>query len=295
MAGLAAAVALAAGGTAAVATGTASHAQARPAVQANSPKQVARARAALTRYLSQTNPTVDLIGETGLRPATPNLSAGPTSAQQSTSFNWSGYADTSTTTGEFTAVSATWQEPYTLCTPEQRLASFWVGLDGYTNSTVEQDGTLAYCFEGHAYYFSWWEMYPAGTVEVGPTVQPGDLISASVTRSGTSYTLALTDYNSPSNSFSTTQTCAAETCLDTSAEWIAERPEYPIGIAPLTYFSNFTMSRASQTSDSDTGSIAAGPDATRITMIDATSSYALAVPSALSRGTEFTVRWLNSY
>jgi hypothetical protein len=297
MAGLAAAVALAAGGMAAVATSNASHVTARPAAQASTPKQVARARAALTRYLSQSNPTINLTGQAGLKPATPNLSAGPMGNDLLGSFNWSGYADSSGTTGEFTAVSATWREPYTLCTPEQRLASFWVGLDGLSMSdpTVEQDGTLAYCFEGHAYYFSWWEMYPAGTVEVGPTVQPGDLISASVTRSGTSYTLALTDYNSPSNSFSTVQTCALETCLDTSAEWIAERPEYPIGIAPLTYFSDLSMSRASQTSGGDTGSIAAGPDPERITMIDATSSYALAVASGLSRGSAFTARWLNSY
>jgi peptidase A4-like protein len=295
MIGLAAAVALAAGGTAAVAAGTTSHGSSRPAAARESGSgQAARARASLVRYLSQTGPFVDLTTKDGMKPATPNLSAGPTGTAQDASFNWSGYADTSSTANTFTAVSATWQEPVTLCTPEQRLASFWVGLDGYANGTVEQDGTLAYCFEGKAYYYTWWEMFPAGTVEVGATLRPGDLIHASVTRTGTSYTLAVTDYNDPSDSFSTSQTCTV--CTNTSAEWIAERPEFPIGITPLTYFSDWGVSRASQTSDSVTGSIAAGPDATRITMIDATSTYPLAIASGLSRGgSAFTAHWLNSY
>jgi hypothetical protein len=295
MVGLAAAIALAAGGTAAVAAGTTSHGSSRPAAARESGSgQAARARASLVRFLRESKPSVDLTAKDGLKPATPNLSAGPAGTDQDASFNWSGYADTSSTANTFTAVSATWREPYTFCTPEQRWASFWVGLDGYTNGTVEQDGTVAYCFEGRAYYFTWWEMFPTGTVEVGPTLQPGDLISASVTRTGTSYTLAVTDYNDPSDSFSTVQTCSV--CENTSAEWIAERPEFPIGITPLTYFSDWGVSRASQTSDSVTGSIAAGPDPTRITMIDATSTYSLAIASGLSRGgSAFSAHWLNSY
>src|ERR1700685_3801005 len=130
-------------------------------------------------------------------------------------------------------------------------------------STVTPKGpsrrALAYWCEGKEYYYTWWEMFPAGTVEVGATLRPGDLIHASVTRTGTSYTLAVTDYNDPSDSFSTSHTCTV--CTNTSAEWIAERPEFPIGITPLTYFSDWGVSRASQTSDSVTGSIAAGPDA----------------------------------
>lgn len=45
-----------------------------------------------------------------------------------------------------------------------------MGLDGFDNQTVEQDGTLAYCFEGAAYYFTWWEMFPGGSVTVGSSV-----------------------------------------------------------------------------------------------------------------------------
>jgi len=109
------------------------------------------------------------------------------------SYNWAGYANVSTTAGAFTKVSGAWGVPAVTCTSEDRITSEWVGLDGFSTDTVEQDGTSSQCFEGVALYYSWYEMYPAGTVEVGTTVAPGDSISASVTRSGTSYTLKLTD------------------------------------------------------------------------------------------------------
>ena len=297
MVGVAAAVALAAGGATAVATSAASHVSSRPAARVSGSyqaEQAARARASLLRYLSQSRPLADVIGaSSGLKPSNPDLHAGATGNAGVGSFNWSGYADYGSP-GTFTGISASWREPLTLCTSEQRLAAFWVGLDGYNNSTVEQDGTLAYCFEGAAYYYTWWEMYPAGSVAVGSTVRPGDLITASVTRSGTSYTLSLTDYNSPADSFSTVQTCS--TCQNSSAEWIAERPAFPIGITPLSYFSDWSVTNAWQSEGGPRESISAGPNPTGIIMVDATDTYPLAVVSGLSRaGTTFTAHWLNSY
>ena len=52
-------------------------------------------------------------------------------------------------------------------------------------------------------------MYPAGTVEVGKALRPGDEITAKVPRGGTTYTLALTDATHPANGFSVTQNCTA--------------------------------------------------------------------------------------
>lgn len=66
--------------------------------------------------------------------------------------------------------------PALTCTAEDRVTSEWVGLDGATDTTVEQDGTASQCFEGTALYYSWYEMYPAGTVEVGMSVAAGDTI-----------------------------------------------------------------------------------------------------------------------
>ena len=133
------------------------------------------------------------------------------------------------------------------CTAEDRITSDWVGLDGFSSSTVEQDGTVSQCFEGRAVYYSWYEMYPAGTIAVGTTVAAGDKIKASVSRSGSAYTLALTDSTRGANSFTKHATCATTTCPDTSAEWIAERPAYSIGIAPEAQFATVPFSAASET------------------------------------------------
>jgi len=297
VAGLAAALALAAGGTAAVAVGTASHATAGPA--AHSSALAVEAKASLLRYLSKNTawnfPTPG-HGPRGVTPSTTNASAGAKGTGEIGSYNWSGYADSTTTAGAFTSVSGSWAEPATFCSAEQRLTAFWVGLDGFSNQTVEQDGTLAYCFQGAAYYYSWWEMYPGASVTVGSTVRPGDLISASVTRSGSSYTLSLTDHTTPGNSFSTVQTCDTSTCLDQSAEWIAERPAFPIGITPLSTFTPWPLFAGQQTANGIKGTIGSGPGATAIQMVDATDTYQLDNVSGLKLGgTSFSASWLNSY
>lgn len=293
--GFVAAAALAAGGTAAVAAASGGGVSANGATVHRS-ASTAQARAALVRYLSMSKPLANVASGGGLKPGSPDSTAGSRGSAQVGSYNWSGYADTASS-GTFTAVSAAWRQPATICSPEQRLTATWVGLDGFTDSTVEQDGTLAYCFEGQATYYTWWEMYPGGTVTVGSAVRPGDLIKASVTESGGNYTLSVRDASRPSNSFSTVQACApAGSCQDSSAEWIAERPAFSIGIAPLSVFTPWLVSSATQTANGTKGSIGSGPGTTEITMVDATDTYALDNISGLRfGGTSFSARWLNSY
>jgi Peptidase A4 family len=292
--GSVAALAMAVAGAAAVSLAAAGHPAghaARPAHVATASKAElsAKARIALTRLLREGyKPGAQLV-----RPGGADLKAGASGTTTVGSYNWSGYADVSKP-GAFTAVSATWSQPATVCSPEQELTAYWVGLDGYNDETVEQDGTLAYCFEGVASYYTWWEMYPGASVTVGSTVQPGDVITASVKRSGTSYTLSLTDFNNPANSFSTVQSCT--TCENDSAEWIAERPAFPIGITPLTFFRTWNPTGAVQTSDGVRGTIGRGPSPTQIEMFDATATYQLdSVSGLLARGSSFVAHWLNSY
>ena len=96
-----------------------------------------------------------------------------------TSTNWSGYADTGSS---FSDVSASWTEPGATCSSRTTsLAAFWVGIDGYSSDSVEQDGTLIECYDRTAYQFTWWEMYPTNDVQVvGETAAAGDAITASV-------------------------------------------------------------------------------------------------------------------
>jgi hypothetical protein len=206
------------------------------------------------------------------------------------STNWSGYADTGS---GFSSVSATWREPTPSCSGSTTaLAAFWVGIDGYSSSSVEQDGTLIECYGGSTYQFSWWEIYPVNSVQVvGQSVAAGDAITATVTRSGTSYKLTVTDSTHSANSFSTTQTYSG--AANSSAEWIAEAPSGSTGVYPLAKFSTWTDANSKVTAGSTSGVISSFPD-DEITMI--TSSGATeAQPSALnSAGNSFNVTWERS-
>jgi hypothetical protein len=229
---------------------------------------------------------------TMLRVSTPQTEVRGVSQVEST--NWSGYADTGS---GFSQVAGSWTEPSVSCgssrgRSSESLAAFWVGIDGYSSDTVEQDGTLIECYEGTAYQYSWWEMYPTNDIQVvGESVAAGDSITASVVRSGTSYTLKVTDSTHTANSFSTVQSCSD--CANSSAEWIAEAPSGSSGIYPLADFGSWTESGATVTEGSTSGVISSFTD-DEITMVD-NSGLVKAQPGALNgSGNGFSVTWERS-
>jgi hypothetical protein len=203
--------------------------------------------------------------------------------------NWSGYADTGS---NYSTVTGNWTEPSVSCTSTTSLAAFWVGIDGFSSGSVEQDGTLAECFGGTAYYYTWWEMYPSNAIQVvGDTLRPGDHISASVVRSGTSYKLKVTDSTRSGDSFTTTHSCSG--CANSSAEWIAEAPSGSNGIYPLPNFHSWSETGATVKSGSKTGVISTFSD-DEITMVDSAGRVE-AQPGALyATGKGFTVTWKRS-
>jgi hypothetical protein len=206
------------------------------------------------------------------------------------STNWSGYADTGSS---FSKVSARWTEPSATCSSSsEQLAAFWVGIDGYSSSSVEQDGTLIECYQRVAYQYTWWEMYPTNAIQVvGQTLAAGDAITSTVTRSGTNYTLTVTDSTHTANSFTKTETCSS--CANTSAEWIAEAPSSSSSVYPLADFRSWTASNASVTEGSTSGTISSFTD-DEITMIDS-SGQTKALPGSLnSGGNSFPVTWERS-
>jgi len=252
---------------------------------------LAAARAAFVQELRKPDTAIFTNGT-----PTPNGHNGTTDAD---SYNWAGYADVSTTDGTFTKVSGSWTVPRVTCsTLEDSITSEWVGLDGFSDSTVEQVGTSSQCFEGSDLYYSWYEMYPAGVVEVGRFSDAGDGISASVTSSGSSFTLKLTDTQTNVNSFTQTGSCPTSTCLDTSAEWIAERPAYATtGIVPEAQFANpISFSSASETANGKTSTISGYSGTTYdLTSVDSTGTYRIVQTTGLSGGNAFGNIWRNSY
>jgi Peptidase A4 family len=220
----------------------------------------------------------------------PMVPAGPTGSGSVSSTNWSGYAATGSA---FSDVKGSWVAPTATCpSASASYSSFWVGIDGYTSSTVEQLGTSADCRgKNNPHYYAWYEMYPANPVNLSLSIEPGDTISAQVLRSGTSYTLSLTD--SRSGSFSIKKTLAG--AADSSAEWIAEAPEIcsiTCSIAPLADFGIGHFSKASATDSTATGSISAFPHAE---IVMKSGSVVKAQPSALSAtGAAFSDTWKHS-
>ena len=234
----------------------------------------------------------------GMRVGSPAERAPGQKGAANNSYNWSGYVDLKTSVNKkYSAVSGQWTEPSVTCpSKEDQSAVFWVGLDGWNDLTVEQDGTFAECYLGTAYYYTWWEMYPTNDIQTVGTISPGDSISSTVTYSGGTYTLSVTDSTHPSASFTEHETCASNlTCKRSSSEWIAEAPGGTRGLFPLADFGTWTLSHATVTGTSGSGVISTFSN-DQIFMIDSGDDYNLATPSSLNgSGNGFTDTWGNSY
>jgi len=203
--------------------------------------------------------------------------------------NWAGYVAKGHT---FTMVRGNWVVPKTTCSRPNSVAAFWVGMDGYTNSYVEQAGTLAMCRSGHLTYGTWWEMYPQTGVQiVGRSVQPGDHITASVWVKGNRFTLKVVDHTNPSNSFTKVTTCVR--CKQSSAEWVAERTQSPHGLYPLARFSKVPFSASRVGVGQTTGSITKF-DHDAITMINHQGDDMARVSTLRDGGNRFDATWVRA-
>lgn len=166
-----------------------------------------------------------------------------------TSSNWSGYAATGSA-GQFTSVSSSWVQPTGQCSSGNQYAAFWVGLDGYSSSTVEQTGSEVDCAGRTPRYYAWYEMYPGASEDFPNLVRAGDHFSASVSYLG-SNKFQLTIMDSTQHwTQSLTQTLAG--AARSSAEVIAEAPccTYGGGILPLTNFGTVSFTGATANSAS---------------------------------------------
>lgn len=151
--------------------------------------------------------------------------------------NWSGAAKTGS---GFSSVTSTWTEPSVTCNSYNDLMAPWVGIDGYGSSTVEQTGVATDCSSGTAVYQAWYEMYPASPVYYSLSTYPvgaGDHFTGTVTRSGTTYTLKLTD----STRGWTKTTSKSMSASNASAEVIIESPTAAYPNFGTVYFTNSTI------------------------------------------------------
>jgi hypothetical protein len=226
------------------------------------------------------------------------------------STNWSGYAAetnfSSPAANAVTAVSGSWVVPTVTGSSKggSTYSAVWVGIDGFSDSTVEQIGTEQDVINGVAHYDAWWEMYSSGLqqpeqVISGMTIKPGDAITASVQYTGSgNFVLTIND-TTRNESFPITQntnTTQNPTAQLSSAEWIVEAPTVGGRQASPANFGTVTFSNASATINNVTGSISNSAwqnDA--IDMVSSGGTTLLDSTSALdSTGTSFTVTYAGS-
>lgn len=126
-------------------------------------------------------------------PARRPAGVSPRVTAASTSYNWSGYVASGSS---YTTVSASWIVTLPTCLSSgDGTEVAWVGLDGWTSSTVEQTGTAVDCTSGLPRFYAWWETYPANAIqEYSVPVYVDDVITATVTYTGGRYDLVLTDH-----------------------------------------------------------------------------------------------------
>ena len=224
------------------------------------------------------------VGQSGAQAASrissgPLVSVRPGGNTTVGSGNWSGYA---TIRGPFTSVSASWVQPTVKCGSRTTYASFWVGLDGYRSTTVEQTGTLAACSGGHATYLAWVEFFPAPPHYFSTTVKPGDALQASVTESAGRYTTRLHD---ATQHWTVKAGKTLTSAKHSSAEVIAEAPSSGTTVLPLANFGTvrFTGARANSAAIGTRQPI-------KIVMLTGGGTIK-ASPSNLTSGKNFSITW----
>jgi hypothetical protein len=159
---------------------------------------------------------------------------------------WSGYA--ATASAPYTSASGTFQVPtvsYSGSGHSYEDSALWVGIGGDGDSTLIQLGTeQLVTSSGAASYYVWYELYPAATVYLGHTVNPGDIITASLQCTaacspGSVQTWQLTMTNETAG-WTWTQSVQYQSSM-ASAEWITEAPWDSGGELPLDDFVQATF------------------------------------------------------
>lgn len=248
----------------------------------------------------------------------PNMVVARSSGSSWSSTNWSGYAVTGAT-NSVTSASGSWTVPTASPGTSGTTAyysAFWVGIDGFSSSTVEQTGTMSETLGKTVTYYAWYEFYPSPMYQITSlTINPGDKISASVTYTGSSsssgkgffsrqsistFTVTITDVTK-SKSYTTTGT--VNNAARSSAEYIAEAPSSNRGVLPLANFGtvNYGYKNTGVTGtcyatvSGVTGSLGSfGSAVQQITMVTSKGATK-ASPSAVSTdGTSFSVTWASA-
>ncbi len=154
----------------------------------------------------------------------------------------------------FRTVTGTWTQPAAACVAGQSsYSAVWVGIGGFkpTSDALEQIGTEVDCKAGgNAVSSAWYELVPAPSKTISFTVQPGDVVHATVTVVGHQATLVLQNLT---RDRTFRKTVFAPSIDVSSAEWIVEAPsecinQFACQALPLANFGSVAFESATATS-----------------------------------------------
>jgi hypothetical protein len=189
-------------------------------------------------------PVVPALPSVSLHPNHMAVKPGGDSAVAATpgwaSSNWSGYAVTAGAT-PFTSVTGHWKVPSVSRTRTASFSAAWVGIDGFNNNSLIQTGTEQDYYNGAPHFAAWWTTSAQNFLEqvIPKPVSAGDLMTATINGTGTSWTVTLADHSS-SHPWTFTRGPIAYTGPGASAEWIMEAPTVNGRVAPVARYSSPT-------------------------------------------------------
>ena len=169
-----------------------------------------------------------------------------------TSTNWSGYVVAEFQTKQhYTAAQATWTVPTVTYDGFEAWSSSWIGIGGFCENKkcAPQDYTLIQLgteqdavSPSQTDYYAWYEMLPDAEIPTSLVVNPGDVITASLSCAGPcespqSWTLSMTNVTT-GDSWSDVFSYESP---ELSVEVIEEAP-YSGGVLPLADFDRVTFS-----------------------------------------------------
>jgi hypothetical protein len=155
----------------------------------------------------------------------PLASPAPSTQEETTSSNWSGYVETN---GPFTAITGTFIVPSVTQYVAGSTVSEWVGVDGWGNRSLIQAGVNEVPqSSGGVLVEPWWEVLPARQKNAtGVVVAVGDRVTVTISKVGGSmWDIKLTD-GTNGDVFSTDKDYEGQL---SSAEWIVEANEQADG------------------------------------------------------------------
>jgi hypothetical protein len=214
--------------------------------------------------------------------------------------SWSGYA-IKATQDSVTDVKGSWTVPAVQGNAKGTYSAFWVGIDGYGSSTVQQIVTSSDTdSKGRAVYYAWYEMYPAYPVTIDHTVSVGDKMTGEVSYASGVFTLTLIDAGADgvygNEAIDWTETINKDGTSSKqrlSAEWVAEAPSSMNRVLPLANFGTMTFTACQATIGGTTAKISGFSFGYVAIFMVANPKTLKAAPSLLSTdGSAFSVTWL---